>query len=127
MNQSVALLTAALLIAAGPALAQDKAKAPQRVQKSLIDNAKVRAYESISKPGEVSSSVARPYRIVRVLEGGTSQRTFDDGKTQTVQYKTGAVFEAGPDKPYAAKNIGKTTIVLYVVSPKQAKPEAKKK
>jgi hypothetical protein len=95
MNQSVALLTAALLIAAGPALAQDKAKAPQRVQKSLIDNAKVRAYESISKPGEVSSSVARPYRIVRVLEGGTSQRTFDDGKTQTVQYKTGAVFEAG--------------------------------
>ncbi len=95
MNKSVALLTAALLIAAGPALAQDKAKAAQRLQNTLLENDKVRVYESISKPGEVSGS------------------------------KTGDVFSAGPDKPYAAKNIGKTTIVLYVVNPKQATGTAK--
>ena len=52
MNKSVALLTAALLIAAGPALAQDKAKAAQRVQNMLLENDKVRVYESISKPGK---------------------------------------------------------------------------
>ncbi len=125
MNKSVALLTAALLIAAGPALAQDKAKAAQRLQNTLLENDKVRVYESISKPGEVSGSAVRPYRLVRVLQGGTSFRTYDDGKTQTVEYKTGDVFSVGPDKPYAAKNIGKTTIVLYVVNPKQATGTAK--
>ena len=115
MNKSVALLTAALLMAAGPALAQDKAKAPQRVQNTLLENDRVRVYESVSKPGEVSGSTVRPYRLVRVLQGGTSFRTYDDGKTETTVWKTGAVKELGPDRQFKPKNIGKTDIHLYVV------------
>ena len=128
MNRSVALLTAALLIAAGPALAQDKAKGPQRVQNTLLENDKVRVYESVSKPGEVSGNVVRPYRLVRVpyrivraLQGGTLQRTYPDGKTEKREWKTGEVRAEGPDKKFSGKNVGKTEIVLYGVEPKQAK------
>ncbi len=48
-------------------------------------------------------------------------RTYADGTTRTVEFKTGDVFAAGPDKPYSAKNTGKSDIVLYSVNLKKAK------
>jgi hypothetical protein len=126
MSKSATVLAGALLcaLAAGPAVAQEKkaaAKASERQQKVLIDNSKVRVTETTFKPGEVSPSIERPYRITRVIQGGESLRTYPDGKTQKWVWKTGAVSEAGPDKPYASKNVGKTNIVLFTVTPKQAK------
>ena len=120
MKTSICML-AALLLAASPALAQDKGKAPQRTQKVFIDNDKVRVTETTFKPGEVSPSIERPYRITRVIKGGKTVRTYADGKTVEREFKTGEVFAAGPDKPYSAKNIGKTDIVLYSVNLKKAK------
>ena len=99
--------------------AADKASARQ--QKKLIDNDRVLVTETTFKPGDVSPSIERPYRITRVLQGGESLRTFPDGKTQKWTWKTGEVKEFGPDKPYASKNVGTTTIVLYTVTPKQQK------
>src|SRR6267142_161016 len=126
MNKSATVLAGALLcaLAAGPAVPQEKkaaAKAPERQQKVLIDNSKVRVTETTFKPGEVSPSIERPYRITRVIQGGESVRTYADGKTVEREFKTGEVFAAGPDKPYSAKNIGKTDIVLYSVNLKKAK------
>jgi len=125
------LLVPAFLMAgavATPAMAQDKkmekkaeAKAPERQQKKLIDNERVLVTETTFKPGDVSPSIERPYRITRVIQGGESLRTFPDGKTQKWTWKTGDVFEVGPDKPYSSKNVGKTTIILYTVTPKQKK------
>jgi len=125
------LLIPAFLMAgavATPAMAQEKkmekkaeAKAAERQQKKLIDNDRVLVTETTFKPGDVSPSIARPYRITRVIQGGESLRTYPDGKTQKWTWKTGEVLEAGPDKPYASKNVGKTTIVLYTVTPKQKK------
>src|SRR6267142_4407866 len=112
---------AALLLAASPALAQDKGKAPQRTQKVFIDNDKVRVTDTTFKPGEVSPTIERPYRITRFIKGGKTVRTYADGKTVEREFKTGEVFAAGPDKPYSAKNIGKTDIVLYSVNLKKAK------
>jgi quercetin dioxygenase-like cupin family protein len=118
------LLTLAFFIAgvvATPAMAQDKKAEKERVQKVLIDNGKVRVTETTIKRGEVSPNIERPYRITRVLQGGETMRTHADGKTEKKVFKTGDVFEAGPDKPYSSKNVGKTDIVLYSVVPKQAK------
>jgi hypothetical protein len=52
---------------------------------------------------------------VRALKGGTLMRTYADGKTEKVQWKTGEVKWLGPDPVFATKNVGKTEIVLYVV------------
>lgn len=119
------------MAAAAPVFAQDKAKEMkpaaekpkkgQPVTKVLIDNERIRVVETSLKPGDESASVARPYRIVRVLKGGSLQRTYDDGKVEKFERKAGFVREAGPDAPYKLKNVGKTEVVFYVVSPKQAK------
>jgi quercetin dioxygenase-like cupin family protein len=117
------LLIPAIFVAgavAVPAMAQEK-KAAQRTQKVFIDNDKVRVTDTTFKPGQVSPSIERPYRITRVLKGGTTVRTYADGTTRTVEFKTGDVFAAGPDKPYSSKNISKSDIVLYSVNLKKAK------
>src|SRR5437879_11991772 len=109
-----ALLIAAIFAAgavAVPAMAQEK-KAAQRTQKVFIDNDKVRVTETTFKPGEVSPSIERPYRITRVLKGGTTVRTYADATTPTVEFKSGHVFAAGPDKAYAATIAIKPDIVL---------------
>jgi hypothetical protein len=54
-------------------------------------------------------------RVVRAIRGGTIQRTFADGKTETVQYKPGQVRVQQPGPAYTTKNIGKSVLVLYVV------------
>ena len=117
------LLIPAIFVAtavAVPAMAQEK-KAAQRTQKAFVDNDKVRVTDTTFKPGQVSPSIERPYRITRVLKGGTTVRTYADGTTRTVEFKTGDVFAAGPDKPYSAKNTGKSDIVLYSVNLKKVK------
>ena len=102
-----------------PAMAQDKAKPAAKgyERKVLLDNAKVIVTEVTTKPGGESESRVRPaYRIVRVLSGGTQERTYADGKKETISRKTGEVYVAEPDKaPYKSRNVGKTDIVLYVV------------
>ena len=127
MSKSAGVLAGLLILAiiaagavAAPAMAQEK-KAAQRTQKVFIDNDKVRVTETTFKPGEVSPSIERPYRITRVIKGGKTVRTYADGKTVEREFKTGEVFAAGPDKPYSAKSISKTDIVLYSVNLKKAK------
>jgi hypothetical protein len=59
---------------------------------------------------------------VRWLQGGTQLRTYADGKTETIERKTGEVLVAGPDKQaYKVKNVGKTTMATYTVTIKGAK------
>lgn len=98
------------------AIAQEK----QRVQKVLLENDKVRVTETTFKPGEVSPSIERPYRITRVIQGGKTVRTYADGKTMEREFKTGEVFATGPDKPYSSRNVGNNDIVLYTVNLKKA-------
>jgi hypothetical protein len=83
-----------------------------------VDNDKVKAFEVRYKPGEEGANVKRPARVVRALKGGTLMRTYADGKTEKVQWKTGEVKWLGPDPVFATKNVGKTEIVLYVVEVK---------
>ena len=122
MSRVLTALLFAALAFAYPAVAQDKKteRKAERAQKVLIDNDKVRVVETTTKPGEGRSATERPYRVVRVIQGGTLERTYADGKKDKVDYKAGDVRELVPGKPYSTKNIGKTDVVLYIVELKQA-------
>ena len=114
-------------LAANPAIAQDKPKAApaakgKAVQKVLHDDARIRVTETTSKPGETGPNVVRGKRATRYIQGGTQERTYADGRKQTIERKTGEVLVAGPDKEaYSVKNIGKTTVVTYTVTIKEPK------
>ena len=116
-----AFLVAGLM--ASPALAQDKAKAGAARITVLADNDKVRVFEAQFKPGDENKAVpSASSRVVRALKGGTLMRTYADGKTQNVEWKTGEVRFIEPDKTaYTAKNVGKSDVHLYVVVLKEPK------
>jgi len=113
----------ASLIAAGPVVAQDKkGKMPERTQKVLIENDTFRVTETHYPPGGGIASTQPAHRVTRVLKGGTLERTYADGKKESVTYKEGDVkeFPAAP-APYAVKNTGKSEVVLYSVAVKTKK------
>jgi hypothetical protein len=120
-----ALLVPAFMLVAAvatPAMAQDKAMgkmkkaAGQVTIKEVTQDGKVRVYEAIFKPGAEAPSIERSFRVVRYLKGGTLQRTYPDGKKENTTYKNGEVKIFPATKPYAIKNVGKTTVHAYVVS-----------
>ena len=126
MRKSAGLMASVLVpaffvagVIAGPAMAQEKAKAaPKASLKVLLETDKVRVYEATIPPGAAAANVARPYRIGRALTDATMQREYADGKKETVEWKAGQVRELGPDRQYAPRNIGKTEFRIYVVEPK---------
>ncbi len=105
-------------------MAQEKGKAKMEKKaagkvtiKEVAKNAKFRVYEAIFKPGDEAPSIERPARVTRALRGGTLERIYPDGKKEISAYKTGEVKLLDASKPYAVKNVGKTTVHLYVVQP----------
>ena len=115
------MVPAFMFAVADQAVAQDKAKAmakaaPKQEQKVLVENDKVKVVENRWVAGAESESVARPNRIVRALKGGTLQRIYPDGKKEARTWKTGEVRYVEKTDPYIVKNIGKSEVVLYVVS-----------
>ena len=101
-------------VASGIAIAQEKGKATTKV---LIDNDKVLVTEITYRPGDVGGDDRSQYRVNRTLQGGTLERTYADGKKELVQITTGQVRYLEPSKGgnYIVTNVGKTTIVNYVV------------
>ncbi len=122
------LITASLGVAAlvlsglalNAAIAQDKMKAdkgtPKAVVKVITENDKVRVYEVTYVAGAENTAVASStMRVVRALKGGTLERRYADGKKEKVEWKPGLVQIVPPSGAYTTKNIGKTTIQVYVV------------
>jgi len=115
---------AALAFAASGALAQDKGKMEKKAdasevtmsRKDITENDKVKVYEVTYKPGQGNNAVAASTtRVVRAMQGGQLQRIYKDGKTETLEWKTGQVRVVEPGPAYSTKNVGKTTVQLYVV------------
>ena len=116
------VITAGLILVPQYVAAQQKQEsvkpsALKAVSKVVAENEKVRVLENRFKPGAVNEAPPAPYmRVVRVLKGGTLQRTYADGKIEKVEYKTGqTVINMPSPQPYTGKNIGKGELVLYVV------------
>lgn len=118
------MLIAALLLAgaiATPAMAQDKKseKVSVRAQKVLVDNDRVRASESVFKPGEANPMEPRGYRVTRVLKGSTTiDRTHKDGKVEKIEWKEGGVY-VSPADTASSKNVGKSAVTIYTVTVKK--------
>jgi hypothetical protein len=116
-------------VAGNPAMAQDKAKpaaAPakaagkadakdERDRKVLLENDKVLVTEVRYKPGSSSGMQERGQRVARALTDGTLEKTFPDGRKETVTWKKDQV-RFNPKETYAQKNIGKTDMVIYSVT-----------
>jgi hypothetical protein len=119
---AAAVMSAVALALSGPAFAQDKKAqkgAPKGAMKVLSENDKVRAYETTLAPGAENNAVpSSATRVLRVLNGGTLERTYADGKKEKVEYKAGHVRILNPSPAYTAKNIGKTEVKLYIVQVK---------
>ena len=92
---------------------------PTRV---LFDNDAIRVQEVTFRRGEQGVNAPRPFRVIRVLQGGTMQRSHPDGTTDRVVYRTGEVIVYQADQPFVPKNIGDTDIVFFVVALKSPKP-----
>jgi len=89
---------------------------PLRVQtKTLADDDRVQVIEERFAPGAESESVARPYRVVRVLRGGKLERIFPNGLRKPVDWRSGEVLIANASAPYILKNVGTDEVVLYAV------------
>ena len=116
-------------VAGNPVMAQEKAKpaaAPpsaaaktdgkdQRDRKVFVDNEKVLVTEVRYKPGASSGMTERGNRVVRALTDGTLEKTFPNGKKETITWKAGEV-KFNPKETYSQKNTGKTDLVLYSVT-----------
>lgn len=100
-----------------------EAEKGKTVPKVLLDNDKVRAFEVRFQPGDEHRSVpTSSFRVARALSGGTMMRTYADGTTNKVEWKTGEVRLNEPSKvSYSTKNIGETDVHLYVVELKEPK------
>ena len=95
----------------------DKGAVPEGTTKVIVDNDKVRVTEVTFKPGQGGKAQERPPRVTRALSGGTMERTYPDGKTEKVEWKTGQVRYFGKEN-FGNRNVGKTDVVFYIVTPK---------
>lgn len=102
------------IVLAGPAAMP--AAAQEGPTKVLFDDGNVRVQELRYKPGAEGPSIARPVRVIRVLEGGTMQRIYPDGKSEHIPYRPGDVKVYPAEGPYRLRNVGTSDIVLYVVA-----------
>ena len=118
-RRAVGLLACAFALGlAAPAMAADEKKAAATVQpKVLLENEKVRVSEVRYKPGQSSDMRERQARVTRAITAGTMERTYSDGKKEKVVWKAGDV-KWSPKETFVNKNVGKSEIVLYVVTPK---------
>jgi hypothetical protein len=112
------IFTVFALAFANPMAAQQKSSDPKApTVKEIQQNEKVRVSEATYQPGDVSPSTKRGgMRVIHALKGGTLERTYDDGKKETVQWKTGETRILSEEGPYAVKNVGKGVVRLFIVT-----------
>jgi hypothetical protein len=106
----LALAGSSPLLAQGMATEKPMPAGAQQTVKTIAENGKVLVQELSIKPGETAPMMKRPMRVVYFVSGGTVVRTFDDGKTETVTYKSGETRILDIPRGYSYVNSGKTTI-----------------
>jgi len=106
---------------ATPAMAQEK-MAAQKMEKAhpptvkeVGKNDTFKVLEVTFKPGDEAPSAERPARVERALTNGTIELIYPDGKKVKRDIKVGRVVVLDKTPAYAVKNIGKTTVRLYIV------------
>jgi hypothetical protein len=81
-----------------------------------MENEKVRVFELTYKPGVKNENAASTtIRVVRALQGGTVERTYPDGKKETLVWKTGEVRILEPGPAFTNVNVGTSDVQFYIV------------
>ena len=93
-------------------------QAKAATSKTVFDNDKITIIDSVTKPGEGLASAARGGLILYYLSGGTIERTYEDGKKETVTRKTGQALVNSEKRPYATLNTGSTTVHVIAITVK---------
>ena len=115
-TNAIAFAICASAFLASPALAQMAPGGP--MIKTLAENDKLSVTENWLKPGEAAAMASRKGAAIYYIQGGTFEIDYKDGTKNTVTRESGTVRIATDAKPYAPKNIGKTTIHVIVFQPK---------
>lgn len=106
------------LLFAGLAGAVLQTTPPAAQAEVLYEDSKVRVQELRYKPGDVGPNIVRPFRVLRILEGGTIRRTYPDGRREDIEYKSGQTKVNGKEGPFSIQNVGATDVVFFVVAVK---------
>ena len=89
--------------------------AAETTTKVLAENDKVQVIDNVAPPGAISPITSRLGLVAYYVKGGTSERTYADGTKEVIERKTGETFIVTEKRPYALKNVGKTTIHVITV------------
>lgn len=114
MNRSHAFgLTAAWLVLAPLAAAQDLAATAGKDAKVVLENDKVRVIE-LNMPANASTGMhSHGDHVVVFLSGGTATQTQADGSARTIERKPGEVMWGDP-VTHDTKNAGKPVRTLVI-------------
>jgi quercetin dioxygenase-like cupin family protein len=95
----------------GTAFAQGATTTP----KVVAENSKLQVLDNVSRPGDVSPMQSRDGLVAYYVSGGTTERTYADGKKEVIERKTGEALIVSEKRPYSLKNVGKTTMHIITV------------
>jgi hypothetical protein len=123
MNKTISSVIRVMVLAfimtgamTNPAAAQDNAAKAADGPKILMENEKVRVLELTYKPGvKNENAISTTIRVVRALKGGTVERTYSDGKKETLVWKTGEVRILEPGPAFTNENVGTSDVQFYIV------------
>lgn len=114
MNQNAkGMLWAMLSIVAAA-----QAHAGSCATKVIDDNEKMKTLEHVCQPGDGAPTAKRGWRAFYLIEGGSLERTYEDGSTELIEYKTGESRSLVDDRAFSYRNAGNTTMKFFIVYPK---------
>ncbi len=110
----------ALVIVAGPVVAQDPLIVNAKTIQLKLENDRVRVLEARLPPGAKEQMHSHPPYIIYVISGGKALGHSQDGKTAEMVLETGAVLYRDAVTHWA-ENVGTTELHLILVELKSSK------
>lgn len=104
------------------AAAQDAAAVAPESYKVMLDNERVRVFETTFKKGASVAMHSHPDHVVYVLAGGTLEFTLADGSKHSKTAQSGQTFFI-PAEAHSLKNVGKSAVKLVSTELKEVAPD----
>jgi beta-alanine degradation protein BauB len=96
----------------------DALKAAPNVSKLIMENDRVRVFDTRFKPGVKAAMHSHPDHVLYIFNDGKMKITPSNGKPQTMDLKTGQVIWMDATS-HEAENLGKTDVHMLVVELKK--------
>ncbi|UXI69285.1 cupin domain-containing protein [Tahibacter amnicola] len=111
-------IAAALVLASASVPAQDIIKASPEHNKLLTETAHLRLIEGWLEPGAHQALHEHTPYIVYILEGGSLEVRYKDGKVKKLEGVAGQSFGEDADPPHETWNVGKTKVRWLLIETK---------